>query len=254
MPDSFSTPYSAGQETVAADGGVLRSFELLVKLMKAYRALRILAGPSETSHKEPLAQMYIRNKIDQYSIELDSALWADWRADADLQVNGSRHASHLMFKLWDINAPFTKQGQMASDKNTIFKALMSTIQSDYELRMVAGDVTSPASLPFFEQFLVDKFTKFYLDVERIEGEQTRVNQYIDTYVDTRINRAEEEMTVDAADPQIGPDFLPESETTFGVSINAPVPDADEVDYAANTLDGEVDETNYPISGLYNNDV
>ncbi|KAG2425015.1 hypothetical protein HXX76_014173 [Chlamydomonas incerta] len=164
----------------------LKSTTVFQELFKAYRAMAKLQKDIATDgDARPLAEMYLRNKVDQWNIQLEVALWDDWDTDRTVDAVTGVITRYFTPKLYNY--------ANTEDTATLFGQARS-LARDADVSLGAG------SLDAFREFLQARVLNFLDEARRIEEEQQRANVYIRNYVQKEIDYANTQRGVAAPMP------------------------------------------------------
>lgn len=183
---SFAGAFPDPSVTGITTSTTLASLYHIKELFKAFFAMHKLSATAS-----PLANLYLRNKVDYHSVRLDTSLWMDWEYDRN--VAGGR----------PFKAKLVKSGSMANfmsdDRDTIIGALIKILANRPATDpLKAWAAAAPGGVPQIKEFfsfMRDKLAKFFADTERIESEYVRVGRYVTAYIDKQIDLADTELDV-----------------------------------------------------------
>lgn len=154
----------------------LKTVSVLQELLKAYRAIAVLKKEEGTSptDRRPLAGMYLRNKVDQWNIQLEVAMWDDWEKDREVAADGAV-TYHFQPKLYNMANP--------ADANTLYGTILARATAEEEA--LGGE-----PLVGFRDFVTARVLNFVEAINRIEQEPARADNYIRKYIDREITFAD----------------------------------------------------------------
>lgn len=164
----------------------LKSSVVFQELFKAYRAMaKLHKDIAADGDSRPLAEMYLRNKVDQWNIQLEVALWDDWDTDRTVDATTGAITRYFTPKLYNF--------ANTEDTATLFGQARQ-LARDADVTLGAG------SLDAFREFLQARVLNFLDESRRIEEEQMRANIYIRKYVEKEIEYANTQRATPAPMP------------------------------------------------------
>lgn len=168
-------------------------YQSVVHINELFKLFFAMKSLSRTSN--PLANLYLRNRVDYHAVRLDTALWMDWEFERKAEIN---FKARLVLDGRIVNFDPSKD-LTAADRNTVIGAYLHVLQQTPALAQwnIAGPNQIPEIIEFFK-LLRDKLAKFFSDTERIETEYDRVNRYVTAYIDTQMDTADSEVGKGAA--------------------------------------------------------